>query len=81
LNNLTNNKNLASRFFEDFQSRREQRGALSIPERLKFIKQEIGKGNDVIELCCRFGDILQLVKDENNVIGVAVDRNAMNFCA
>ena len=81
MNNLTNNKNLASRFYEDFQSRREKRGTLAIPERMKFIKEQTGKGKNVIELGCRFGDILELVKDGNNVSGVDVDRNAMNFCA
>lgn len=33
------------------------------------------------ELGCRFGDILQLVKDEDNVSGVDVERSAIKFCA
>jgi len=73
-------KKLVSRFYEDFQKRREKKGTLAIPERLEFIKSETGKGNTVAELGCRFGDILQEIKDGNDIVGVDVDRNAMQIC-
>jgi SAM-dependent methyltransferase len=69
-----------SRFYEDFHRERGKKGTVEIQERLTFISKEVGKDRDVIELGCRYGELLSHFLEGNRVIGVDIDREAINIC-
>lgn len=66
-------------YYEKFQTNRKK-GTLCIKERLTFIKSQIGEGNIVVELGCRYGDIIKLIYEKNDVTGVDIDRGALEIC-
>ncbi len=70
---------LLNEFYEAFHAERRKEGTVDLPERFSFIREQVGKDRDVVELGCRFGDILSLVKDSNRVIGCDIDRNALKI--
>jgi SAM-dependent methyltransferase len=70
-----------SKFYETFHDERKKRGTVSSPERIDFVVREVGKGNAVIELGCRFGGLLKHFVTDNNVTGVDIDRKALEECA
>jgi 2-polyprenyl-3-methyl-5-hydroxy-6-metoxy-1,4-benzoquinol methylase len=53
---------------------------MMIPERLDFIREEVGSQKDVIELGCRYGDLLSHLLTGNHVMGIDVDRHAVELC-
>lgn len=71
---------LVSEFYEDFHAERNKEGTVNLPERLAFIKREVGTGRRVIELGCRYGDLLSTFQAGNDVFGVDIDRNAARIC-
>ncbi len=75
-----NHPNLLSLFYESFHKERRKEGTVAIPERLAFIQNCVGTNKDVIELGCRYGDILSLVANGNRITGVDVDGDAISKC-
>jgi len=71
---------LVSRCYEEFHEAFGKQGTLMIPERLEFIRREIGSGKDVVELGCRYGDLLSHFLDGNRVAGIDIDRRAVETC-
>lgn len=69
-----------SDYYEQFHAERQKRGTVDFPERIEFIRAEAGTGHDVIELGCRFGDLLGHFLAGNRVTGVDVDREALRRC-
>lgn len=72
---------LLSSYYEEFHAERAKNGTVSVPGRLGFIAEEVGCGQTVVELGCRFGDVLGHFHRRNRVIGCDVDRNALRVCA
>ncbi len=71
---------LLSRHYEQFHEAWGKQGTLPIPERLEFIRREVGSQRDVVELGCRYGDLLANFLDGNRVTGVDIDRRAVASC-
>jgi SAM-dependent methyltransferase len=71
---------LLSGFYESFHRARGKHGTVSFPERFEFIRAEVGTGRRVIELGCRYGDLLAHFVEGNEVTGVDVDREALDAC-
>jgi len=71
---------LLSDYYQDFQKERNKNGTVKISERLQFIKKEVGEHKRVIELGCRFGSIIELFYENNDVAGVDIDNNALEIC-
>ena len=71
---------LLSDYYEKFQKERHKNGTVRISERLLFIKNEVGQQRRVIELGCRFGSIIELFYENNDVTGVDIDNNALEIC-
>ncbi|HSD11264.1 MAG TPA: class I SAM-dependent methyltransferase [Candidatus Binatia bacterium] len=71
---------LVSRYFERFHQAFGKEGTLMIPERFEFFREEVGSGKDVIELGCRYGDLLSHFSNGNRVMGIDVDRHAVAVC-
>jgi SAM-dependent methyltransferase len=72
---------LLSEFYERFHQQRQKTGTVRAHGRLDFIRNEVGTGNDVLELGCRFGDVLAMVADRNRCTGADIDRSALDACA
>jgi 2-polyprenyl-3-methyl-5-hydroxy-6-metoxy-1,4-benzoquinol methylase len=72
---------MLSQYYEAFHRARTKTGTVSVPERLAFIAREVGEGKDVVELGCRYGDVLAPLRDKNRVTGVDIDRVALKQCA
>ncbi|MFN7974907.1 MAG: class I SAM-dependent methyltransferase [Acidobacteriota bacterium] len=67
-------------YYETFHAARNKTGTVAVHERLAFIVEQTGKGKRVVELGCRFGSLLELVKEGNEIHGTDIDRNAMRVC-
>jgi SAM-dependent methyltransferase len=76
----TSSANL-SRYYEAFHEERQKVGTVAVPERLGFVAAEVGTGKDVVELGCRYGDLLAAFVEGNRVTGVDIDRQALDVCA
>lgn len=68
-----------SEYYGKYQTNRKK-GTLYINERLIFIKNQIGEGKTVVELGCRYGDVIKLIYEKNDVTGVDIDRGALKIC-
>ena len=66
-----------SQYYEAFQKNRNKAGTMEVPERLQFIRDQVGRDKDVIELGCRFGALIEHFLDGNRVVGADVDRHAL----
>lgn len=69
-----------SQYYEAFQKNRNKAGTMEVPERLQFIRDQVGRDKDVIELGCRFGALIEHFLDGNRVVGADVDRHALEIC-
>lgn len=74
------NNGLLSRYYENFHGERGKTATIEIPERLDFFSREVGKDHDVIELGCRYGDLLSHFLEGNRVTGIDIDREAIKIC-
>jgi SAM-dependent methyltransferase len=71
---------LVSQYFERFHQAFGKQGTMMIPERVDFIREEMGSQKDVVELGCRYGDLLSNFLNGNRVMGIDVDRRAVELC-
>jgi SAM-dependent methyltransferase len=69
-----------SEYYEQFHRERGKRGTVSFRERVPFIIEHVGRRHDVVELGCRYGDVLSNFVKQNRVVGVDVDREALTEC-
>lgn len=74
--NLETKKQVAE-FYEDFQSRGKYDYFYGDENRKNLYIQLIGKGNKILEVGCRSGNLTQFYHEGNQVVGIDVDRNAL----
>lgn len=74
--NLDTKKQVAE-FYEDFQSRGKYDYFYGDEKRKNLYVQLIGKGNKILEVGCRSGNLTQFYHEGNQVEGIDVDRNAL----
>lgn len=70
-------KNQVAEFYEDFQSRGKYDYLYGDEERKNLYVNLIGKGQKILEVGCRAGNLTQYFYEGNDVIGIDVDRNAL----
>lgn len=70
-------KEQVARFYEEFQSRGKYDYFYGDQRRKNLYVQLIGKGNNILEIGCRAGNLTQFYYEGNDVVGVDVDRNAL----
>ena len=70
-------KNQVAEFYEDFQSRGKYDYFYGDEKRKNLYIQLIGKGNRILEVGCRSGNLTQFYHEGNQVEGIDVDRNAL----
>ena len=70
-------KNQVAEFYEDFQSRGKYDYFYGDEKRKNLYIQLIGKGNKILEVGCRSGNLTQFYHEGNQVEGIDVDRNAL----
>ena len=71
---------LLSNFYKEFHKERGKNGTVLLQERIAFIVEKVGKGNKVLDLGCRYGELTTYYAKENEVIGVDIDENALKIC-
>jgi SAM-dependent methyltransferase len=71
---------LVNQYYEAFQTERKKVGTMDVPERWRFIREEVGRDRDVVELGCRFGALIEHFAEGNRVVGLDVDRRALEIC-
>lgn len=71
---------LLSNYYKEFHKERGKSGTVLLQERITFIVEKIGKGNKVLDLGCRYGELTSYYEKENEVIGVDIDENALKIC-
>jgi len=76
MSNLETKKQIAE-FYEDFQSRGKYDYFYGDEERKNLYIQLIGRGNKILEVGCRSGNLTQFYHEGNQVVGIDVDRNAL----
>jgi len=72
--------NLLSEYYKEFHEERGKTGTVLSPERISFIIEKVGRGNKVLDLGCRYGDLTAYYVKNNEVIGVDIDENALKIC-
>jgi len=70
-------KNQVAEFYEDFQSRGKYDYFYGDEKTKNLYIQLIGKGNRILEVGCRSGNLTQFYHEGNQVEGIDVDRNAL----
>lgn len=66
-------------FYEDFQARGKYDYLYGDSVRKDLYVKIIGKGNRILEVGCRAGNLTQYFRDGNEVCGIDVDRNALKL--
>ena len=74
---LNHSKEQVAEFYEDFQSRGKYDYFYGDEKRKNLYTQLIGKGNKILEVGCRSGNLTQFYHEGNQVVGIDVDRNAL----
>ena len=68
---------LGGRYEEHHRVRRDEGDFVFVPERIPFFQQAIGRGKRVLDLGCRSGAFTRHFLDGNEVVGLDVDRVAL----
>lgn len=71
---------LLSNYYKEFHKERGKSGTVLLPERISFIVEKVGRGNKVLDLGCRYGELTAYYAKENEVIGVDIDEDALKTC-
>jgi ubiquinone/menaquinone biosynthesis C-methylase UbiE len=71
---------LLSKYYKEFHEERGKAGTVLSPERISFIIEKVGKGNKVLDMGCRYGDLTAYYTKDNDVTGVDIDENALKIC-
>ncbi len=72
-------KQQVAEFYEGFQGRGKYDYLYGDDQRKDLFVKLVGKGNKILEVGCRAGNLTQFFKDGNEVTGVDVDRNALKL--
>ncbi len=72
---------LGERYEEHHRVRRDEGDFVFVPERIPFFQEAIGRGRRVLDLGCRSGALTRHFLDGNEVIGLDVDRVALEKAA
>jgi len=60
---------------------RRKSGTIICPERISFVVEKVGKGNKVLDMGCRYGNLTAYYAKDNEVIGVDIDEKALKVCS
>ena len=72
---------LGERYEEHHRVRRDEGDFVFVPERIPFFQAAIGRGRRVLDLGCRSGAFTRHFLDGNEVVGLDVDRVALDKAA
>ena len=72
---------LGERYEEHHRERRDEGDFVFVPERIPFFVEAIGRGKRVLDLGCRAGALTRHFLDGNEVVGLDVDRAALDKAA
>ncbi len=72
---------LGERYEEHHRVRRDEGDFVFVPERIPFFQAAIGRGRRVLDLGCRSGALTRHFLDGNEVVGLDVDRAALEKAA
>jgi SAM-dependent methyltransferase len=72
---------LGERYEAHHRERRDEGDFVFVPERIPLFQAAIGRGKRVLDLGCRSGALTQHFLDGNEVVGVDVDRAALEKAA
>jgi SAM-dependent methyltransferase len=68
---------LGERYEEHHRERRDEGDFVFVPERIPFFQAAIGRGKRVLDLGCRSGALTRHFLEENEVVGLDIDRAAL----
>jgi SAM-dependent methyltransferase len=72
---------LGERYEEHHRVRRDEGDFVFVPERIPFFQEAVGRGRRVLDLGCRSGALTRHFLDGNEVVGLDVDRAALDKAA
>jgi SAM-dependent methyltransferase len=72
---------LSERYEEHHRERRDEGDFVFVPERIPFFRAAIGRGRRVLDLGCRSGAFTRHFLEGNEVVGLDVDRAALEKAA
>jgi SAM-dependent methyltransferase len=72
---------LGERYEEHHRARRDEGDFVFVPERIPLFRAAIGRGKRVLDLGCRSGAVTRHFLDGNEVVGLDVDRAALEKAA
>jgi len=70
-----------SSFYESFHRDRSKSGTVALAGRIEFIVARVGQGKRVLDLGCRNGALAAHFAQDNEVVGVDIDRAAAARCS
>jgi methionine biosynthesis protein MetW len=70
-----------SEHYERFHRERGKGGTVAVGRRVGFIVERVGSGKRVLDLGCRYGDLALSYLEGNTLVGVDVDRAALDECS
>ena len=73
-------KNMLSRYYENFHRERDKQGTVLDSHRVAFIVNNVGTRNRVLDAGCRYGDLTRLFSEHNDVMGIDIDKHALEIC-
>jgi 2-polyprenyl-6-hydroxyphenyl methylase/3-demethylubiquinone-9 3-methyltransferase len=68
---------LSRRYEDHHRERRDEGDFVFVPERIPFFQEAVGRGRRVLDLGCRSGAFTRHFLDGNQVVGLDVDRAAL----
>ena len=72
---------LSEQYEKHHRERRDEGDFVFVPERIPFFQEAIGRGRRVLDLGCRSGAFTRHFLDGNEVVGLDVDRIALDKAA
>jgi ribosomal protein L11 methylase PrmA len=72
---------LGERYEEHHREQRDEGDFVFVPERIPLFQEAIGRGRRVLDLGCRSGALTRHFLDGNEVVGLDVDRAALEKAA
>jgi SAM-dependent methyltransferase len=72
---------LSEQYEKHHRERRDEGDFVFVPERIPFFQEAIGRGRRVLDLGCRSGAVTRHFLDGNEVVGLDVDRVALDKAA
>jgi SAM-dependent methyltransferase len=72
---------LGDRYEEHHRERRDEGDFVFVPERIPLLVAAVGRGKRVLDLGCRSGALTRHFLEDNSVVGLDVDANALEKAA